>query len=183
MIDLIFSDIRHVYEAGTIDCNVSDHFPTYLVKKKLRATHSIMEIHARLYKDVAWDAFREEIQKIDLDNVLLLGDPNTVWETLYTRVLIILDQFCPVRTIQIQIHKSDFIMPEIADQIHRRDRLSRKARKSGREEDWLAAKSMQNSVCKLVISARQECIIRQLDLAKGVSKKFWRTVNKKKFSD
>ena len=35
-IDLIFSDMNSIIESGVINYNISDHFPIYLVKKKLR---------------------------------------------------------------------------------------------------------------------------------------------------
>lgn len=59
IIDLMFSNIAHVAESGTIDVNVSDHFPTYLVKKKCRTNHSVTEVKGRSYRNVDWDAFKE----------------------------------------------------------------------------------------------------------------------------
>lgn len=47
VIDLMFSNITHVFESGTIDVNVTDHFPTYLVKKKGRTSHTVTEVKGR----------------------------------------------------------------------------------------------------------------------------------------
>lgn len=178
VIDLLFSDVGHVYESGTINTNISDHHPIYLVKKKMRTVHSVTEILGRSYKNVDWDAFQEEIKQIDLQEFFTLRDPNVVWEALYSRLLGILDRFCPVRNIRLHHRNSEFITPEVADQIHERDRLYRRARKSGLDCDWLAAKTLRSRVRRLIINARRDYIRRQLDLADGDSKKFWRIINK-----
>lgn len=46
-IDLIYSDIRYVSCSGCINVNISDHLPTYLVKKKSKSDKSFVEIVRR----------------------------------------------------------------------------------------------------------------------------------------
>lgn len=55
MIDLIYSNITQIYESGTLNVNITDHFSTFLVKKKLRVKKKCVEIRGRSYKNLDWD--------------------------------------------------------------------------------------------------------------------------------
>lgn len=146
VIDLMFSNITHVFETGTINVNISDHLPTYLVKKKRRTSHVVSEIRGRSYRNIDWDAFREEVRQIDLTQLFHQGNPNKVWDTFYSEVLAILNRYCPVKTIRLHRQDSPFITAELAEQIHIRDKLFRTARRTGIAADWTEAKRKRAQV-------------------------------------
>ena len=43
LMDLIFTNSKYVSESGTINTIISDHQPIFVVKKKTRAVHDIVE--------------------------------------------------------------------------------------------------------------------------------------------
>ena len=73
---------------------------------------------------------------------------------------------CPWMTGQIKKH------------IRQRDYFLKKARKSSRDEDWLAYKSMRNRLTNSVKRARQTYNKKLIDNHKDDTKAFWRTMKK-----
>ena len=67
---------------------------------------------------------------------------------------------------------------QIKKDIHQRDYLLKKARKSSRDEDWLAYKSMGNRVTNSVKRAKQTYNKKLIDNHKDDTKAFWRTMKK-----
>ena len=76
---------------------------------------------------------------------------------------------------------------QIKKDIRQRDYLLKKARKSSRDEDWLAYKSMRNRVTNSVKKAKQTYNKKLIENHKDDTKAFWRTMKKiipgKKSSD
>ena len=73
---------------------------------------------------------------------------------------------CPWMTGQIKKH------------IRQRDYFLKKARKSSRDEDWLAYKSMRNRLTNSVKRAKQKYNKKLTDNHKDDAKAFWRTMKK-----
>ena len=67
---------------------------------------------------------------------------------------------------------------QIKKDIRQRDYFLKKARKSSRDEDWLAYKSMRNRVTNSVKRAKQTYNKKLLDNHKDDTKAFWRTMKK-----
>ena len=67
---------------------------------------------------------------------------------------------------------------QIKKDIRQRDYFLKKARKSSRDEDWLAYKSMRNRVTNSVKRAKQTYNKKLIDNHKDDTKAFWRTMKK-----
>lgn len=176
-IDLMYSDICHVSVSGTLNVNISDHLPIFVVKKKAKTDKRWTEILGRTYKKLDWDIFADEIRQIDLTDTMVGDNPNDIWDTIYTAILTILDRLCPPHLIIIRVHSHPYITQELADQIRVRDKAFNKARKTKLEQDWRDAKALRVTTRKALILARQRYITKQLDMADGDSRKFWSTIN------
>ena len=67
---------------------------------------------------------------------------------------------------------------QIKKDIRQRDYFLKKARKSSRDEDWLAYKSMRNRVTNSVKREKQTYNKNLIDNHKDDTKTFWRTMKK-----
>lgn len=83
LIDHIYSNTPHVSLAGILDCNITDHFPVFVILKKSKATYQFKNIYARAYRDFDQQSFVNDIRGIDLAAVFSSDDPEEVWDRLY----------------------------------------------------------------------------------------------------
>lgn len=72
--------MSYVSRAGTINTNISDHLPVYLMKKKHRCSRLATEIQG--YKESDLSDFVNDIQSLDRADLSESGDPNTIWRNL-----------------------------------------------------------------------------------------------------
>lgn len=68
-----------VHDAGTINVNISDHLPIYIVKKKCRMHREYCEIMGRAYRNLDLDSFNEDLLNIDEDYLFSEENPNIIW--------------------------------------------------------------------------------------------------------
>lgn len=171
----MFSNINHVSTAGTININTTDHYPIFLIKKKSRLARHVVEVKGRSYRDMDWDSFSNDIEKIDLNLVFDTGDPNEVWNYLYSKVLELVNKYCPIKTIRLRTQNLPYINYDLAVQIRARDKAFSKARRTGLLSDWTLAKRLRVDVRRALIEANRNYINTQIDRA------IWQVVNKNFF--
>lgn len=66
IIDLIFSDMKHVFRTGVIECNISDHLPIFIIRKKINESKTYEEITVRNYRNFEILKFQAKIGTLDL---------------------------------------------------------------------------------------------------------------------
>lgn len=180
-LDLIFSDMNNISISGIIQLNFSDHFPTFIVKKKSRDPKDYTDFTCRNIKRVNWESFNSDL--LDHDMVYSdVTDPSLAWEKLKTHIIKVCDVHCPLVTMTRKRVKPEYISDEILEMIHTRDKAYRKARKSKLEIDLIHAKSLRQQVTRLLRNRKREFILKQIDLANGNSKIFWKTINRAFFT-
>lgn len=175
-IDLIFSDFGYVSHSGTIDTNISDHLPIYLVKKKSCTSKTYVEVEGRSYKNLDRDQFDADIKAIDLSDVLGRCGPDVIWDTFYQRAVEVLDIHCPIKKLRLYTDRAGFITTDLEKLIHMRDKSYSKARRSGLTEDWNSARSIRDKVRRDLNKAKKDYVARLIDQSNGDSKKFWRVL-------
>lgn len=125
-IDHIYSNINYLGVSGTINVNIADHLPVFLVKKKGRVHNDFMEIQCRSFPDEEKEAFTADlllqVETISFDS----NDPNVVWQRFYQIVTTLLDRYCPVRTVRIKGKTQSYIDSDLALLMKRRDLAFRK---------------------------------------------------------
>ena len=87
-----------------------------------------------------------------------------------------LDQTCPLRTLRVKEAREQWVTNEILEEIRDKDLSLRKARKSGKKDDWDRAKLDRNRVGRLVEGAKAEFLKEQQEELADDPKKFWRLV-------
>ena len=89
------------------------------------------------------------------------------------------DRHAPLIQKQVRgVDNCPWMTGQIKKDIRQRDYFLKKARKSSRDEDWLAYKSMRNRVTNSVKRAKQTYKKKLIDNHKDDTKAFWRTMKK-----
>lgn len=99
LIDLCFSDMKFVCLSGVINANLSDHLPTFILKKKDRETYSPCKFRGRSYKNLTPTEVKRNMH-LDLA-ILSQEDPNKVWESLERTFVEVADIVCPIKSLKL----------------------------------------------------------------------------------
>lgn len=95
MIDLCFSNVKHLKLAGTLNINVSDHLATYMVIKKEREEKRSKKFTGRDYSGLTPDKVNDELSRTRHN---IRGDnPNSKWSSMKSQFINIADKVCPKR--------------------------------------------------------------------------------------
>ena len=102
-----------------------------------------------------------------------------LWLNFKSAFLNVADRHPPLIQRRVRgIDNCPWMTGQIKKDIRQRDYFLKKARKSSRDEDWLAYKSMRNRVTNSVKRAKQTYNKKLLDNHKDDTKAFWRTMKK-----
>lgn len=182
LIDHIHSNSPHVRLSGTLDCNITDHFPVFVVLKKSKTIHQVRNIYARSYREFDRQSFKDDIRGIDLDVVFDNDDPEEIWDRLFAEICCIIDSHCPLRAISITVGRPKYLTESILALMKERDRAYRSARKYNTVDRWQLARTFRARVAKELRVARRNYIFAEIQKADGDGKKFWRTINTEFFN-
>ena len=75
-IDLAFTNIKYCTKAGTLNYNISDHKPIYIIKKKPRNSKATKEYWGRTYRNFHSEELAETLRNNDRTKALTEKDPN-----------------------------------------------------------------------------------------------------------
>lgn len=175
-IDHMYSNINYVSVCGTLNVNIADHLPIFLVKKKSRLHNDYIEVSCRTFPDDQADKFaadlRSQMGLISFDS----GDPNIIWQNFYHIVVALLNRYCLARTVRIRDKSHSYIDAELVLLMKRRDTAFRRVRRYHLPEDWAEARRLRSEVQTSLRRAKRKFILDQLGSAKGDSKKFWHII-------
>lgn len=76
IIDLMLSNINNVYKAGCIDFMVSDHHPTYLIKKRDHVTNETTWVYKRNMASFDRLGYQLRLKQLDWSILHVIEDIN-----------------------------------------------------------------------------------------------------------
>ena len=177
ILDVAFTNMKYIKEAGTIDTFISDHQPIFLLKKKCRNTEkSEQQFQGRSYRNYNKQEFTDSILAQKWDYFYDAPDAETAWAEMERIITWEADKQCPIRTYKIRNTKPSWLTNEIIEQMKDRDYFYQKAKRYNSEDDWNIAKFHRNQTNFNVRKAKADFIKEQLKNSEGNSSKFWRTI-------
>lgn len=177
LIDLMFTDLKFVSYANPLQINLSDHLPTVLVYKKNREVKNPTEITIRDMSEANITEFKQALSDHNWSYVFEeTTNVNILWERMYSDIVLLLNLHCPFKTIRIKNNRPEYITDCIIEQMHIRDKLFKKARKSNCVHDWIDARRQRQIVNYAVRKSKSDYLKNKIKLAKGDSKKFWTSI-------
>ena len=176
-IDLIFTNSDSVADASTLDMNLSDHLAVSITRKKSLSKMEKIDFRGRSYKNYDKAAFQNVLINDNWDTFFATNDPNKIWAILKSKISRAIDDLCPIRTFRVKEQKEAWITHEALEAIRDKDRALKRAKRSGREEDWATARLLRNRVGRDLENLRADYLKNQQVAHKNDPKKFWRAVS------
>ena len=114
-IDLIITDCPYVNCVGTLNVNMSDHLPIYLIRKKVRekVLKLVLKLWGRSYRRYESNRFKRSIIEADWSEFDDTGDPEKLREIMREISEKPLDKFCPITKLMIPEKKPKWINADI----------------------------------------------------------------------
>lgn len=178
-IDLVFSNITNILGVGCLTGTFSDHFPTYLIKKRSKVNVEMVEVRRRNMRKYDRDVFCEKIEKLDWSLLDILVDVNEMWIMIYKAIVYELNFMCPYTFFKIRKYAPLWFSKYLVCVARERDRLWDKYRKGGRRNHSL----YENAVKKrrefnsLVKKAKKDFFVEKLTQYGNDQIMFWKTIN------
>ena len=176
-LDLIFSNSNFITETRTLDLNISDHLAVLVNRKKVGAKLEKVEFAGRSYKNYRKEEFQHNLINCDWDGFYAQNDPNRLWDIMEHIILDQANQFCPLKMFKVKALREPWITNEAVEAIRDKDRLLKKARKSGKEADWANARLARNRVGRDLENLRADFLKGQQEINKNDPKNFWKSIS------
>ena len=180
LIDIAFSNSMHIAKAGTIETNISDHQPIYLIRKKERNSASnggTTTFEGRTYRRYEKQAFMDGLVNRDWTPFYETASVDEAWNILNTVLTEEADILCPIRTYNIRVNRPPWMTHELIEMTLDRDYFYKKAKRTQSSDDWNIAKFLRNQTNRAIRQAKADFVVEQLTVNEGNSSKFWRTIN------
>ena len=94
ILDLIITNCDIVKECSTLDINVSDHLPVYLIRKKVKSSNEKVDFKGRSYKNLNKDIVENMLRNVDW-TTFANSDVDSCWNYLLENIMDILENICP----------------------------------------------------------------------------------------
>lgn len=98
LLDHIYTNSHLVSRSGTLNINLSDHYPCYIIRKKKKITHPTITFQCRKLKHLDKSFLRNRLEELNWRPFYDSTDPDTAWETFYHMLLDVIDKYYPITT-------------------------------------------------------------------------------------
>ena len=134
-IDLLFTDIQNITDSGTINYNISDHLPIFLIKKKARNKIIKRDVFGRSYLRYDREIFNSLLQLQDWTAFEVAGDPHILWDCFFGNLENTLNKICPLKVLKVVDNKPEWLTNDLLTRIRQRDKAYKKARRTKKQVD------------------------------------------------
>ena len=114
-IDLILSNSGNVSKSGVLNWNISDHEPTFFVRKKSRITYRRVNTIGRSYLKYDSDQFIKELKASDWSEFDMETDPNKLRDLMTNNISHAIDKQCSLKQIKVKDRNDPWITQEIVE--------------------------------------------------------------------
>ena len=176
IIDWIYTDSANISQSGTLNINMSDHLPVFLVRKKSRTKIERHKTSGRSYIRYNKDIFNQLLDQQDWTVFDNSDEVDQMWSEIEMKITNSLDKICPVRELLVSDSKPEWLNNEIIQVMRNRDKAYRRARRSENEVDWRKATFLRNRVEILIKTFKQNKIKDNINRHRNNPAKFWKEI-------
>ena len=176
LLDWIYSDSQYISNSGTINLNISDHLPVFLVRKKVS---NVIEKHTttgRSYLRYDKDQFGHTRLHQDWSTFDRTTDVDKLWVIIEVNISKSLDTSCPIRTLTVSNTKPEWLNNEVLQLMRKRDTAYRKAGQTKTDIDWRKATFLRNRVESFIKQFKKRKITNSLTRHRSNPAKFWKEI-------
>ena len=114
ILDWAYVSTEHISAYGTLNHNISDHLPVFVVRKKERNKCRKKEVEGRSYLRYSTERFQDLLNGLDWDIYDQSEDnPEVLWDIFEHNIVLILDKICPIRKLAVPEYKPEWLNNEI----------------------------------------------------------------------
>ena len=175
-IDLLFTNSDQISDRGCLDLNISDHLGIWTTRRKLPVKANKINFKGRSYRRYDKQVFQESVKNANWEEFYNNNNPNLLWEFMYNIILSKIEGMCPLQEFRVDEFKEVWMTNEAIEAIRDKDRALSKARRTGKEEDWIVAKRLRNRVGRDVENLRANYLKNQQEANGADPKRFWKNV-------
>ena len=161
LLDLIFTNSDHITEAKTLDYNLSDHLAVLATRKKKTLPKERTEFSGRSYKNYNREEFQNSLSTTDWTLFYGIGEPNALWDLMEKEILKQANLMCPIKKLRVNAKRKPWITNDAIEAIRDKDRLLKKAKRTGRAVDWGVARRARNEVGRDLENLRTDFLKRK----------------------
>ena len=177
-LDLICTNSDHISNVCVCNINLSDHEMVLITRKKVKIKQEKITFIGRSYKNYDKAKFSERLLNQNWDSFNNENNnPELLWNTIVDNITKSIDNMCPLKTFKVRSTDKPWFTNEILEQIKDKDRALKRAKKSGKNDDWKLARRLRNDCLKEVRRAKSNFIQDELNTNWNDSKKFWQQIN------
>ena len=177
VLDIALTSSPHIIAAGTININISDHQPIYIIRKKERNNKAKRQMFkGRSYRDYDRQVYMDNLVDRNWADFYNTGNVNEAWDIMEKYLTEEADLQCPIKSYNIKNTRPVWMTNELIEQMMDRDYFYRKAKTTKDKDDWNIAKHLRNQTNRNIRLAKADFINEQLELNEGNSAKFWRVL-------
>ena len=179
-IDLIFTNMEYIQNSGTLDVSISDHLPTFIIKKKSKyqATNTIFQ--GRSYSKYNVEQFQHDIRNHELWESYWDRNnesPEKLWDIMLQVLHAVADVHCPLKQMKFRDDSPEWITRDMVYEISHKDYLYKLAKRTDAIIDWENFHRKKNEVKNLLRNAKEDFIKGKLEEYGNNPRKFWRMIN------
>ena len=175
-IDLIFSNSEFIKSTKTLDYNISDHLAVVVNRKKGKVEKGKVDFLGRSYRRYIKEDFQNNLSERDWTPFYEEDDVDLLWDFMVKEILKQADDSCPIRAHRVNAQREPWMTNEAMEAIKDKDRLMRRAKRSGKALDWQHARRARNQVGRDLENLRADFLKREQEINKADPKKFWKNV-------
>ena len=154
----------------------SDHRVLYVVRYAKSMKKSVRYIKKRCFKNFDQESFLQEIKTLKWYDIYASSDVNEAVELMTKKLTSVLDQFAPVRIIQVRSRYAPWLTEEVKTKMVERDRAQQAAAATQSPDNWRLYRNFRNRVTNLIKAAKKIWESRQLDSFSNNATDLWRNV-------
>ena len=176
-IDLIFTNSDFISHTETLNFNISDHLGILVTRKRIATKAEKVNFRGRSYRNYRKETFQDRLVGTNWAPFYNCRDPNKMWKFMYKVISEEIEAMCPIKSFRVDEFKEVWMTNEAVEAIRDKDRLLKRAKRSGKEEEWLEAKRVRNRVGRDIENLRADFLKNQQETNKYDPKKFWKSIS------
>ena len=177
LLDWIYTSADYVSNCGVVNYNISDHLPTFVIRKKPRNKISKITIRGRSYLRYEKEVFQRSLEGSSWELFDASDDPEIMWDIMEKNIIDILDNICPIKDLVVPESKPDWLNDDIIQLMRKRDKIYKEARKKNDPVTWRKAIFLRNRVEMLIKNSKRDKIQREFQANRNNPKKIWESIN------
>lgn len=169
-IDLFLTDSHIVSQHGSINYNVSDHLPVYLVLKKLKETYQSTTFSGRCYTHYDKEEFQNRLFYTNWGRFVAMVDVDHAWDFFFNTILKEANHMCPHKKFIVRRDHPPWFNTDLIELSANRDNLYRLGRRVQNNDLTVQARQLKNLIKHSLERSKKDFYLQQLNQFKQDSK-------------